>query len=1527
MNISTLVQELEALGVQFSLGDDDQLRFKAPSGVFTEEHKQRVKAEKSEIVEILRARQPAPLRHDEAGRFEPFPLTDLQLAYVVGRSDSYELGGVGCHSYIELERPPTDPDALQRAWHQVVARHDMLRCTFLPGGQQQVLPEVKTPEIVTHELRGLDADEQEARLLAVRAQMSHRRYDPLVWPLFELRLSLMEERAVLHVSIDLLIADFASIGLLLVELGQLYRAPSTPLPKLPWTFRDVVLAREEVRRRAFVPGERRANDRDYWMARLPSLPGAPELPTQRSLESRNCPPRFARHHFELSVEAWQRLCARAAAKRITVSGVVLCAFTEVLRRWCRRPDFCINVTLLNRAENDALGAIVGDFIAVNVLAVDTPRVSDFARRAELLQQRLWEDMEHASFTGIEVLRALSQQRKAQVLIPVVYTSTLGVSDASLTDSHFMQESKLRFGITQTPQVWLDCQTTQRDRTLHLDWDVREGVFPAGLIEDAFGALGRLLEALADADDVWSSRSPVRLPESTLSVRKRVNETAVPFEPAFLHTGFCQQALQRPEGVAIRASLRDVTYGELARRALSIRDHLRRAGCAPGESVAVVLDKGPSQVEAILGILLSGCAYVPIDVGQPASRRDRMLANAAVRWVLTHDDEAVTWPSGVRILNAERSAQASKLSEAKLARELEAILRDLEATAASEDESPAYIIHTSGSTGHPKGVMVGHRAALNTVRDILHRFEVGPSDRLLGLASASFDLSVWDLFGALSTGATLVLPDAARRNDPAHWGALMAEHGVTLWNSVPAQMQMLVQWLEWQTDPPKLDALRVVMMSGDWIPVTLPDQVRARFPRARVISLGGPTETAIWCVWHPIGDVPEDAVSIPYGLPLSNHRIHVLNEHLEVCPDFVPGEMYIAGTGLGIGYAGDEAQTHARFIVHPETGERLYRSGDMGRSDRQGVLEILGRVDNQVKIRGHRIELGEIDAALLGLPGVDEAASVVFGDPLVLGAAVVLESPSVVLEEEVSARFRAALRGVLPEPMIPSVVRVCDRLPLSANGKVDRAVLKQSFVDRQLHGGVSKVKEAPHGSAEEAVADAWRAVLNVHDLSRDDAFFEVGGTSLSAVALVGGLLGAGYPATLEVVFAHPVLRDMAAALQAAGDEQSRWLDQIDLPALGWKALTPLADATPHRTGAEPAVILLTGASGFLGSYIVDTLLRETRSEIHCLVRGVDAEHAHRRWVSSMRERGLASDDPRVRVICGDVAKPDLGLSTSCYEELAQKVDTVIHCASIINLMDPLSKLYPTNVEGAAHVIAFASTSKVKPVNYVSTIAVHHALSDHDEDVPVPEETRIQGWRGLELTYEQSKIMAEGLFNIARKRGLPVNIIRPSTIAWSERSMPYINDDAFLKFYRACLEVGAYPRSPLKVNLVPVDYVARSVVAVARRGDGESRNYHVVARRSVGVDQLYAWIAELGARLVPLEYEDWKSRIQDRFVQAFVGLYFSDGMTAGGHREYSSEQMARVLSEGGEPTFELTQAYFRPLAQWSSGQRSRSEAEVG
>ena len=964
-----LLGSLSAQGVQL-WEEAGRLRYRAPKGVMNEMLLAELADKKNEIILLLRDRKKdfafnlPQIVPDPQQLHRPFPLTDIQHAYLIGRNEAYELGNIACHGYFELECESLDVERLNFAWQSLIERHDMLRAIILPDGTQQILDQVPSYKIEILDLRGEAPDVMKSRLDAIRNSMSHQVLKFDQWPLFELRASRLDDNFIrLHMSLDLLIADFYSMQILFKELLLLYNDHETPLVPLELSFRDYVLAEANLR-----DSDLYNRSRHYWLSRLSTLPTAPELPLAKNPGSVT-QPRFVRRSFRLEPQTCLRLKTRASWAGLTLSGVLLAAYAEVLSSWSKNPRFCINLTLLNRLPlHPQVMDIVGDFTCVSLLEVNNSHeATTFEERARRLQGQLWRDMDYRYFSGVRVIRELTRgkSRTSGAIMPVVFTSTIGLGSSSQDDFDVMRLGKIIYSITQTPQVWLDHQITEQAGAVDFNWDAVQGLFPEGLLDDMFDAYCRLLYRLANEEEAWQETTFKLIPAYQLEKRADVNATDTSISSEMLHTLFAAQVSQRSKESAVVSSNRSLSYEELSCRSNRVGRLLREKGAQPNTLVAVVMEKGWEQVVAVLGILNSGAAYLPVDPAAPKERLWHLLNDGKVSLILTQSwlDEKLEWPDHVQCFSVDKIEPGNEIHPPKLAQEPDAL---------------AYVIYTSGSTGLPKGVMIDHRGAVNTILDVNQRFGVGPGDKVLALSNLNFDLSVYDIFGTLAAGGTIVLPDASGTKDPAHWLQLMTQEQVTIWNSVPALMQMFVEYVSGRADVVP-QSLRLALLSGDWIPLDLPDKIKAMKDGVQVISLGGATEASIWSTLYSIEEVDPNWKSIPYGRPMVNQRIYVLNEFMEDCPDWVPGQLYIGGIGLAQGYWRDEDKTKDSFDVHPRTGERLYRTGDLGRYLPDGNIEFLGREDFQVKIRGYRIELGEIETTVKQHPGVRDAVVTAVGE--------------------------------------------------------------------------------------------------------------------------------------------------------------------------------------------------------------------------------------------------------------------------------------------------------------------------------------------------------------------------------------------------------------------------------------------------------------------------------------------------------------------------------------------------------------------
>ncbi|RMH93589.1 amino acid adenylation domain-containing protein [Lysobacter pythonis] len=915
------------------------------------------------------ARGPS-LSHDHENRHQPFPLTDLQQAFWIGRNSTLELGSVACHQYIEIELDALDVDRLEQAWNQLIQRHDMMRCVMLPSAQQQILDTVPYYRVAVDDLRERPEEQRQAHLDAVRERMSYQVLDASRWPLFELRVSQLPNGiSRIHLDMDLLVFDVQSFRIIYGELDQLLKQPDTTLPPLEIAFRDCVLA-EQARRQT--PEYDQA--RRFWQERITTLPAAPSLPLRRDAGTLTRPT-FRTLDHRLPPLLWQNLQREAARQGLTPSAVLLTAFTRALAQWCGAPDFTLNITYFNRQNlHPQIMSICGDFTSLMLLPVDARAGERFLDAAKRTQDSLWDALAHREYSGIQVMRELGRARAGgadRISMPVVFTSMIGMDFDDPTQPDWALMSRQVFQINQTPQVWLDYQATEYGGALANRWFIVDDLFEPTLIEGLFAAYTGELERLARDTDAWRRPPSDARPERDRKLLERINANTVARPETCLHALFLRQAEITPQATALMTTEGHWDYRSLAEITERIARRLppRRDGaCSP---VAVLLPKGADAVIAALAIMRAGLVYTPVNPDYDDPRLARVLDSLDPVAVLCPDvaHERMRALTRAPLLSMRQLREAAPTGTGTLPN--------------VRPEEPAYIIFTSGSTGTPKGVVLDHRCPVNTLLSMNETFGIDAGHRALSLCALYHDMSVYDLFGMLACGGALVMPDASRQHDTAHWLALIAEHQVSLINSVPALVQLLVDSAEkLPTASRACASLRKVLLGGDWIALTLPARLRALSAEIDIFSIGGPTETAVVSSYYAIGEIDPHWRSIPYGRPLPNQTLQLRNRIGQPVPVGVPGEIHMGGMAMSLGYLNDPERTSERYL---DDNGPLFRTGDLAVLGADGEMTLLGRIDDQLNINGVRIEPGEIESTLVRHDAVAQAVVVAAGEPPRLNA--------------------------------------------------------------------------------------------------------------------------------------------------------------------------------------------------------------------------------------------------------------------------------------------------------------------------------------------------------------------------------------------------------------------------------------------------------------------------------------------------------------------------------------------------------------
>jgi amino acid adenylation domain-containing protein len=1026
-------------------------------------------------------------------------------------------------------RGELDAAALAAAFGEIVRRHEVLRTVFAErdGEPVQVVLPAAPRALPAVDLAGLPAAarEREAARLAGEAAWP---FDLARGPLLRttlLRLGGQEHGLLLD--LHHIVSDGWSAGVLVREIGALYAAAregrSSPLPELPIQYADFALWQ-----RRWLAGEALDRHVDYWRQRLRGLPAEIELPADRP---RPAVPshRGAEHRFGLDGRSAAALAALARREGTTPFMVLAASMLALLSRLSGRGDLAIGMPIANRNRAETEG-LIGFFVNTLVLRADLATAPGFLDLLRQVRETTLGAYSHQDLPFEKVIDELQPERDPartpffQVMFalqnaPLPAADLPGLALAAEEPPSRNAKFDLTFALVHNQP--------HAGGGLSAAIEYATDLFDPPTIVRFAGQWRELLAAAVERPDAALAALPLLAAGQRHQVLQEWNDTARTWgdDPA-LHQLFERQADLRPEAPAGICQGETVTYGELEARANRLAHRLRALGVRRGEPVGLWMERSLDLLAAVLGILKAGGLYVPLDAAWPAERVESILAGTGARVLVAGPALLPAVPEG-----SERLPALAHVVVPGEPAELPFPATRPAATGGADD--PAYLIHTSGSTGAPKGIVVRHRSAANTLRWNNETLGIGPGDRHLFVNSICFDLSIYDLLGMLGAGATVRVATEEELRDPERLARVLREEGITTWNSAPAALLQLVPFF-----PPAGEGkdLRRVLLAGDWIPLALPDQIREAFPGARIANFGGATETSVWSNWYPIGAVDPAWAAIPYGRPIANTRYYILDAGLAPCPPGVPGDNYIGGGCPALGYAGQPALTAERFLPDPFSplpGARMYATGDRARFGPDGTMEFLGRVDFQVKVRGYRIELGEIESALLRHPQVREAVALaredVAGEKRLVAYVVPAGGPA-----PVPAELRESLQRVLPEYMVPWSFVILDRLPVTANGKLDRQALPSPREAAALAvEGEGESYVAPRSELERAIAEVWREVLQLERVGVHDNFFESGGSSLLIVKLHGRLLEAlGREIPVMELFRHTTIDALARKLSEA-----------------------------------------------------------------------------------------------------------------------------------------------------------------------------------------------------------------------------------------------------------------------------------------------------------------------------------------------------------------------------------------------------------
>ncbi|MGJ7609270.1 amino acid adenylation domain-containing protein [Variovorax sp. LT1R20] len=1019
-----------------------------------------------------------------------------------------------------------DTAALRAAATALLQRHANLRAAFLHQNLSepvQIIPREITLPWQDIDLSSLTPEAREAALKLWLQDDHVRPFDPAQAPLLRFALiRLAPQRARLVFTSHHILLDGWSMPILLKELFALYatKGDTSALPPVAPYRSYLSWYRQQDRPAAEVA----------WRAAYADL----QEPTRLATASTSSSGRQEMLPLNLPQALGEALTRRARQYSLTLNTLMQGAWGALLARLTGRQDVVFGITVSGRPpELQGVEGMVGLFI--NTLPVRFRLRSSESVVAALA--RLQD--EQSSLIAHQHLGLTDVQRLAG--FGSLFDSLL-VYESYPVDPNSRQPSYNGLAITHAGASGGDTThyplsiTIVPGAQLQLRVGYRPDLFERGVVEQLVVRLQRVLEAIAHDPSQPIGSIEVMAPEERAQVLLGWNDTAHPVPESTLPALFEQQAARTPDATALVFEDASLTYGELNARANQLAHHLIAQGVGPESFVALALPRSLELVISLLAVLKAGAAYVPLDVDYPKDRLAFMLQDASPVCVISTAATAQLLPSGSPVLLLDDPRTEAAIA-ARSSTNPSQLITSL---------NPAYVIYTSGSTGRPKGVIVSEAAIVNRLAWMQSAYQLQPHDRVLQKTPAGFDVSVWEFFWPLIEGATLVVAKPEGHKDPNYLAQLIQAQRITTAHFVPSMLQAFVQ----EAAASGCTSLTRVICSGE----ALPKELEAQFHRvlgAPLHNLYGPTEAAVDVTYWAC-DINDEATSVPIGRPIWNTQMYVLDAQLQPVPAGVPGELYIAGTGLARGYLKRPGLSAERFVANPfgAPGSRMYRTGDLARWRADGVLDFLGRADHQVKIRGFRIELGEIEDALARQPGIAQAAVIAREDSPGHKQLVGYVVADAAID---TANLRRALSDALPEHMVPAAIVVLDTLPLTPNGKLDRKALPApDFTPQSIR--------APRTPQEQTLADLFAEVLRLQQVGIDDNFFDLGGDSISSIQLVSRARKAGLVITPRNVFQH---QNVAALATVAVALDTRSIE-VDI-AVGPVPLTPIVHWLRERGG--------------------------------------------------------------------------------------------------------------------------------------------------------------------------------------------------------------------------------------------------------------------------------------------------------------------------------------------------------------------------
>ncbi|NLV20788.1 MAG: amino acid adenylation domain-containing protein [Syntrophomonadaceae bacterium] len=1173
-------------------------------------------------------------------------------------------------------------------------------------------------------------------------------------------------------------------------------------------------------------------NREFWNNKFATVPEPTSL-RPANIAFGSCESK--RKSFALSWDLTTRINQYAEELGVSVFVLFLSALAIYLHRILDREDIIIGTPLLNRKtikEKTTLGMFI-ETIPVRLFVNEEFDFEAFA----LQVAEEWRGFRSHRYPYNLLLEDIRSQHKTTSNL---YDIMLSYQSARF-NSIFSFESNNYSSGSDPNALLFHVSDRENAGQLKVEIDYQTALFNEEDTEHIFNHLVCLLnDALSTPSKKIYELNLITAGERAWLLDK-VNNTRADYpHDKTIPQLFEEQVIRTPQKTALVFEGDRLSYEDLNRQANRYARLLRERGVAPGTIVGLMADRSLEMIVGIMAILKAGGAYLPLDPTHPTERIQYTLTDSGAKLVLTQPHLTANIKELDYIVLGETSGLPNQDS-------------DLDNVNAPTDL--AYVLYTSGSTGKPKGVMVEHHSVVNFFTAMEREVELS-GKTMLSVTTICFDIFVFESLLPLVKGLTVVIANEEQQLLPWKLKDLIEAQQVNIIQTTPSRMQMLTSDEAFNSG---LTTVTDIILGGEPLPQHLAERLK-KHTQARIFNGYGPTEATVYSTFK---DVTEDAM-ITIGHPVANFQAYILDKRLHLVPYGFTGELYIGGAGVGRGYLNRPDLTEERFIPNPfRSGERMYKTGDLAEWDRDGNIHFAGRKDHQVKIRGYRIELGEIEQILREYGEISEAVVAAKKDETDIQylCGYLIADPDLDI-----SNLRKYLADHLPEYMIPSVFVTLDEMPVNPSGKVCRRTL-MNMPDQPVTSSVRYSK--PRNEVDEILAREWADKLKSNPVGIDDNFFELGGDSLKIVRMLVALLPFNWDLTARDFYRYQTIRALSDKISGVGDEVKWDSNMKDIAVVPFKHDPRNLPVSPKKT--KLGNVLLTGATGYLGSHLLKDLLTLTDAEVYCLIRGNSQTEAQHRLANVLDfyfpGAIIQAILKRVHVYPGDITLPGWGLNNVQFNELSQTINTVIHSAAMVKHYGGYDQFEKVNVNGTKSVAEFCRQGN-KRLHYVSTTSVsgYYLVDQNPGQTVFTENDLYIGQHYYENVYVRSKFEAENLILQHMAKGLNAAIHRIGVLAGRYSDGQFqanINDNALYNRLRSIIQLGFVQEDyqTLDIELSPVDYCSRAIILLSEIEESNCHIFHVFNHKTIHLNDLTKAAHQCGYPIKNLNRGDYEDKIKE------------------------------------------------------------------